>query len=147
MIRIAISLLILILSVPGALACSCMPWPPPLEALDEATAVFTGRIIDSEPTEAIRGFEYTIEVHSVWKGVSSSQVLVTTDDIAMCGLWMEVGKTYLVYSYGDAEAMWTHNCSRSRDTHLAEEDILAFGEPITVNAQDETFTQLKVRYE
>jgi len=147
MIRVALSILISILAVPSALACSCMSPPPPLEALDEATAVFIGRIVCADPTDIERGFDYTIEVHRVWKGVSASEVLVNTDDVAMCGLMMQVGDTYLVYAYGDLEALSTNNCSRSRPLQFAGEGIAELGEPILVGTEGETFTTLKLRYE
>ena len=147
MVRVALSLLLVILAVPAALACSCMPWPPPLEALDEATAVFTGRILRADPTDVPRGYCYTIEVHASWKGVATEEILVTTDDVAMCGLMMQVGKTYLVYSYGELEALSTNNCSRSRETRLAGDDLAELGDPIMVAAAGRTFTSLKSRYE
>jgi hypothetical protein len=147
MARIALLACALLLSVPEAIACSCMPWPPPLEALDEATAVFTGRIVEATPTDVERGFDYKIEVHQVWKGVSSEHVFVNTDDVAMCGLYMEVGKNYLVYAYGEPGDLWSHNCSRSREVDFAAEDIAALGDPISVASVVSTLTVLKTRYE
>ena len=147
MIRVGICL-IAVLAVPAshAMACSCAELPPPLESLKSATAVFSGRILSAKP-EGANGYAYTVEVYAVWKGPASPELIVTTSDVGMCGLWMGVGSEFLVYALGDEGALTTHNCTRSKPLQFAGADLAELGTPVAVATGALTLSVLKARYE
>ena len=144
--RLALPLILLIALPAVSWACSCTEPPPPLDALEDATAVFTGRVLAATPDGA-NGFTYTIRVHAVWKGSAEPEVEVSTSDVAMCGLWMQAETDYLVYAGGDEAALSTHVCSRSKPMAAAESDLAELGEPIAVGTTATGMTMLKARYE
>lgn len=147
MIRIAISLLVLLAtSATAARACSCVEPSPPLEAMKDATAVFSGRVVAAEPTGG-NGYDYTIRVYAVWKGPAPDLIEVSTEDVAMCGLAMGVGSEYLVYAGGEPEQLSTSNCSRSTLLEFATLDLAELGTPLTVAVSDRSMAMLKGRYE
>jgi hypothetical protein len=145
-IRLALAMIILIALPAVSWACSCIEPPPPLEALKDATAVFSGRVLTAAP-DAANGFTYTMRVHAVWKGSTKPEAEVTTSDVAMCGLWMEPGMEFLVYAGGEESSLSTHSCSRSKPLVSAEADLAELGAPIAVGSGVAGMTTLKVRYE
>lgn len=121
-----------------ALACSCVPPPPPQEALAQSEAVFSGKVV-SITTEEIPGAEGTgllrrravvLEVASAWKGVSSLQITIRTAfDSAGCGYDFVEGERYLVYTYkaAEGESLETGLCNRTKALADANEDLVALG--------------------
>ena len=147
MTRFVMSLLVLLcLSATAAHACSCTEPPPPQDALKDATAVFTGRVLTAVP-EGGNAYTYTLKVHAVWKGSAAPEAKVATSDVAMCGLWMEPGSELLVYASGAEDELSTSNCSRSKPVAVAGPDFAELGEPIAVGTTETSMTVLKARYE
>ena len=119
--------------VPGgdvALACSCVPPAPPLEALAEADAVFHGRAIrirwvDSEPF-GLAEAEVTFEVYDRWKGPEVETFTLFTEGLgAMCGYPFSIGERYIVYAFGDDGGRFGANiCSRTRPYDAGEASTL-----------------------
>jgi hypothetical protein len=121
----------LILSLAGAdavLACSCAPSPPPQEALQQASAVFTGTVVavdTSGVTSTVR-----LQVDRSWKGAKCGEVTVTTPaDSAACGFDFQVGQNYLVYADKQQGKFSVSLCSRTSLTSQAGEDLTALGPP------------------
>ena len=117
-----------------ACACSCVENPPPLAALQESDAVFTGFVLSVE--ELNRGLlrssadrvEVTFRVTEAWKGVDSDRVkLRTAAAEASCGFEFVVGMPYIVYAYETANGLSTGLCTRTTDLALAADDLAALG--------------------
>ncbi|HYE17438.1 MAG TPA: hypothetical protein VEA69_03280 [Tepidisphaeraceae bacterium] len=124
------SLIALVLHVPVAVACSCLPNPPPAEALKAAGAVFLGKVtaIDRGAGQ-FAGLTVTIEVDRTWKGPGEKTLTVNTaSDGAMCGFTFEVGKSYVVYAHAEGKALSTSICTRTAHVDAAGEDLKALGE-------------------
>lgn len=126
---------------PPAYACSCAMPPDAQTALMHADAVFAGKVLGAREVIDWREFrpfskpirkqlEVTLEVHSAWKGGSTSQVQVITDlSEASCGFEFQAGQSYLVYaSFGENNELGTHLCTRTAALAGAGEDLLALGQ-------------------
>jgi hypothetical protein len=140
---------VIVLTLPAsvALACSCMEFPPPVEAMGQADAVFTGRVLSAVPIESTNGYVYTMRVHAVWKGAAIVEVRVETDEPAMCGVWLQPGETYLVYAGEHQGMLSTGNCTRTREISFAGEDLAELGSPLAVEGMTLSVGMFKVRYE
>ena len=121
----------LIVNITFVFACSCASFGTPTEELKEATAVFSGKVIDKEILSSpikykgfINGKEYeyaTIKpvkvyfnVSKVWKGTSYKTFFVITERYGdTCGYSFEVGEDYIVYSYGNEDLLHTNICTRT----------------------------------
>ncbi|RAV11906.1 hypothetical protein [Paenibacillus contaminans] len=116
-----------------AYACSCAAPKPANERVAQYDAVFTGKVIakKEETSWALRARETNeavlLEVDSVWKGLSESQVIVRTD-LSSCQFDFQVGQSYLVYagSWG-GKPLSTHICSGSAELTAAAADLQALG--------------------
>ena len=108
-------------------ACSCAPPPPPKKALDDATAVFMGKV------KSIEGGGFAVkvkfEVETSFKGVKKKEVVVeTASNGAMCGYGFTKGEVYVVYCYGKEDALRTGLCTRTSPASRAKGDLDALGE-------------------
>ena len=118
-------------------ACSCLAPPPPLEALDGSSAVFTGRVVKSSPGFYFDRFaSVEFEVETVWKGSVTSTTFVYVWPEVACGYGrFRLGEDYLVYAYRDAfphdegdDILFVSLCSRTRPFEYAEEDLQELGD-------------------
>lgn len=120
------------ISYKPAHACSCRTPPPPLEAKERATAVFSGTVISQErvPRERDR-FEVNkinFRVQRVWKGEIGETVTITTNtSSAACGINFRNRERYLVYAFDNQNELRTNLCSRTRPISNAREDLRALG--------------------
>ena len=124
-------------------ACSCVWWPtpPPLEAFNEASAVFSGTVVSvrrsSSGVELGDGggppyWPVEIEVDVVWKGPIAATTFVYVTHSTACGYpAFEVGEDFLVYARAWHEAMIVGMCSRTRPIGSAFEDLFALGDGAT----------------
>lgn len=112
---------------PPAYSCSCAPSPDPLQALAEATAVFSGRVTDISQH---RGrLTVTFDVDQQWKGETVPSVVITTSaSTAMCGFTFELNETYLVYASESQSRLQTGQCSRTTRLNRASADLSQLGE-------------------
>jgi hypothetical protein len=111
----------------AARACSCLPPPPPGEALDNAAAVFEGRV-----TGVVlegRQQRFSFDVIQTWKGdVDAHAEITTASDSAACGRSYTTGQIYVVYAYrGPDGALADGLCTRTRERERALEDLAALG--------------------
>lgn len=127
-----LTLLVFTFMINIGLACSCILPSPAPDALNDATAVFSGSV---ESINERRFFASTAEesvevrfvVDRVWKGNISNKVTVlTAHGSASCGYEFEVGKQYLVYTHGEDE-LKVSLCSRTALLSDANDDILELG--------------------
>ena len=125
-------------------ACSCFPPPPPLEALDGADAVFTGRVVSfrtfSFEVETDNGWTlpyWSVEfaVDRVWKGPITSTTFIYVWPSATCGYgWFEQGESFLVFARHsrdpevDEDAFFAGKCSRTQRLEHAEDELQALGD-------------------
>jgi hypothetical protein len=114
-----------------ALACSCAELKEPTEALKESTAVFVGRVVEIEESQANQ-FSYgaIFEVQRAWKGIESDMpvIKVTTGTSGdTCGYGFQENEEYLVYAYGDPKELATGICSRTMTLDSAQLDLTALG--------------------
>jgi hypothetical protein len=118
------------LLVRSAAACSCAPPPPPKQALEAATAVFSGKVVEIKPgDQPFAPRQVTFTVDRSFKGIDGGRVVVTTAaDGAMCGFAFQQGKSYLVYCYGDKKSLSTNICTRTKSMETAVEDLKDLGE-------------------
>ncbi|WP_407271124.1 hypothetical protein [Radiobacillus sp. PE A8.2] len=113
-------------------ACSCAD-PNPVEAeFKRATAVFSGEVV--KITENPSSKQVLFKVTETWKGVSRSQVYITTGiGGGDCGYRFQQGNNYLVYAhpssmYGGNNGLVTIHCDGTKQLSEAEEDLVILGE-------------------
>jgi len=128
-----------------AAACSCEVPPPPAGAFAEAHAVFRGKVVEVQDTNALarwelRPFHFVVrfKVRTAWKGASGPEfTLGTGEGGGDCGKSFEPGEEYVVYAYrNDRETAehakkgpvsWpdfnTHICTRTARVRDAREDL------------------------
>ena len=118
-------------------ACSCYA-PTLSEALDRASAVFTGKVVSSG-TFSFDGFwSVEIEVDTVWKGPVTSTTFVYTTHGPSCGYpGLEVGEDFLVFAREWDGLTVVGRCSGTQPLEYAEEVLRALGEGYAPEPGDE----------
>lgn len=134
--KAAVFMLVFLIFAGSALACSCVQPPAPEEALSQASAVFSGKVIAKDIDNALGGFEQiatTLQVDQAWKGVEQAHVVLhTASNSAACGVNLEIGSEYLVYATENEGQLHTSLCSRTAPLENAQEDLDALGAGQTV---------------
>jgi hypothetical protein len=131
-------MLLALLPAGSALACSCLPSPPPQEALAQSRAVFRGiPIAQTRPDAEANAIEVGFVVSEIWKGPRDPlQGVITTDSSAACGIDFQPRTEYLVYV---GESGMSTLCSRTAPAADATADIAALGSgqpPQAATAED-----------
>lgn len=107
-------------------ACRCQPPPPPKVAMEQAMAVFAGKVVSIEPNRS-HGLTVTFEVDKAWKGVAEKKMIITTPTNS-CGHRFEKGKEYVVYASGKVGSIPDTNlCHRTKLRDQAAEDLKELG--------------------
>ena len=94
-----INLIISVINPLQAKACNCYIPDSALEAMESASAVIQGKVIDLT-TESIDNEKYyaaLIEVSRIWKGTEDSQIIVYTS-WSSCQFEFEIGQAYRSHS-------------------------------------------------
>ena len=112
-------------------ACSCLPLDPPPLALEEADAVFVGRVASLRHTESQDGWVSTadpvtveFDVSTIWKGRNSKTLRLRTNRSEVsCGYEFIEGREYLVYAHSSRVSY----CSRTRPLSTAAQDLAELG--------------------
>lgn len=134
--KIAITFFILISSIVIhsniAHACLCAELAQPDEALDQATAIFAGKVVDivyadvSEPKGAsifkLGKRQTTFHVSKVWKGQDMNMIVITSNT-SQCGYAFQKNKEYIVYAYGEENNLESSICSRTKLLKNAQKDL------------------------
>ena len=120
-------------------ACDCVESESATERLNEASAVFLGRVVDihfedwpfdidttAVPLEEPMTVEFN--VHTVWKGEVSKVTRVTTARSEPCGFPFNMFEDYLVYADGKTDSLEVRACSRTQSALAADEDLETLGE-------------------
>ncbi|MGH2628139.1 MAG: hypothetical protein ACRDHY_15985 [Anaerolineales bacterium] len=128
-VLISILLLAAVLPAAPAYACSCAPAPGALEAIAQASAAFTGRVIEVDSPAGYEPLIVRFEVETVWKGPVQAEIEIrTARDSAGCGFAFQENVSYLVYAYEEDGALFTTLCSRSAPLEGAGGDLGALGQ-------------------
>ena len=144
---------ILVLTPHSGNACSCGPPPPPLTALGQADAVFTGIVLSIVPAVDSHMLAVSFYVTGAWKGIGSRTTTVyTSASSAACGFAFQKFAVYIVYASRYVLAccglqMETHMCTRTAIASRAQEDFEALGEPTSVPFEESTWGRVKALYE
>lgn len=112
----------------AASACTCLPPKPPREALELATAVFSGKVV-SQRLDDSGDVRIRFEVERVFKSAVDPVVeLATAPSAAACGRSFSSGQSYLVYATGTPDGpLRDHACSRTQALLEAGPDLAALG--------------------
>lgn len=114
-------------------ACSCAISPDPLKAVENSSAVFTGKVLDMKKREgqiisSADPVEVTFKVDASWKGEVAKEVTVTTAlSSVSCGYEFVEGESYLVYAYSregdESDQLGVGLCSRTMRLASASADL------------------------
>jgi hypothetical protein len=122
----AAAALLIFLSPVDALSCVCIS-KPPAESLQEAGAVFSGKIV------ALRATEVVVQVEKVWKGqLPESFTLYVGSRNNTCNYRFERGEKYLIYAVehpnggGGGPALKASKCLGTKKLRHAEKDLQEF---------------------
>jgi hypothetical protein len=123
--------MMLCLGTRHSMACDCRQNPPPPQALAQAAAVFSGRVVASSYGENGELYKPVLRVMDVWKGSVHERVeLYTYWRCCLCGFALEVGRNYLVYADEAEGELWVSSCSRTTLLEEAATDLSALGKPL-----------------
>ena len=114
-------------------ACVCIPTPPPLEALEGASAVLAGTVVSIGSWSVsddgfIEILAVELDVHTVWKGPTTSTTFVYLHQRSSCMYPGFVpGEDFLVYAHTHEEALVVSHCSRTKPLERGEQDMRELG--------------------
>lgn len=122
----------------NAVACDCVSPATPRDRLDQASVVFSGKVVASKVTTTPKWTtRYRFQVIDRFKGAVASEVVLEHED-SDCAFHFEEGVSYLVYAYGK-ERLYAHICSATQKLSGAQSEIAALrtlvGNPATPAAQ------------
>jgi hypothetical protein len=125
---VVLAVLLAMVTPASARACTCLPAPPPSEALERADFVFTGEVTEvrrPENTPPGQGeIVYTFDIGQAIKGaVKSPFEVVSAASGAACGRSFARGQAYLVYARSKDGRARDNLCSRTRRLEDAGEDL------------------------
>jgi hypothetical protein len=136
-LRLLAVFILLIAAPAGALACTCAPNESVSEALEDADAVFIGRVLQVTDGSGYSPLEMTLVAERAWKGIDAARVTAWTESTpGTCGRFLEPGKRYLIYAWRDAEytmpgpghgGLWVSLCSRTVLADHAAADLAQLG--------------------
>lgn len=125
-------LVVLVCSRQNVYACKCIVPPPPIEAIEDADAVFSGTVIAKKRRHNF--IKVTFKVLCVWKGGIEEEItLYTPSQSAACGFSFERGRNYFVYANNSqsnipGNILTTNLCTRTKTLLGADEDITDLGD-------------------
>lgn len=131
-IKLCLGMVLFLLLGPGtSYACSCLAPQPVTEAVAQASAVFSGKVIRIKQVkrenrqDELGDLEVFLAVKGSWKGELPKVVRVfTSSSSAACGYGFKKGNTYLVYARAGAQGeLATNICTRTKRLKDAREDM------------------------
>ncbi|MEO6568195.1 MAG: hypothetical protein ABIO94_05485 [Opitutaceae bacterium] len=116
--RLIAAVLIYVVTVQAALACSCL-FTPPAERRQQSSLVFIGRVVAIREQGESRWYDF--EITEVFKGPTAAKTVVkSSGDSAMCGASFKNGVIYLVYADGATDQLSTNLCKGNREVASAD---------------------------
>jgi hypothetical protein len=133
----------LIFIFPQALACCPPSKNSPKEELEQASFVFSGKVVNVDPSywfRINREFPFihitvwetymVFAVKEVWKGEVTSEIRIKSE-LSSVSFNFEVGKEYLVYAGGnDLGSISTNTCTRTARLIGASKDLAVLGKGV-----------------
>ncbi|MGR5987739.1 MULTISPECIES: cobalamin biosynthesis protein CbiN [Bacillus] len=118
---------ILIIFSDKSYACDCINVSVE-DAFQKNDVVFEGKVIEVGRKEGV-GIEVLFEVKEIWKGATSSQIIIYTNG-GDCVFHFVEGGEYLVYSSqrGSEKQLHTNSCSRTKRLDEAGADKVALSQ-------------------
>jgi len=122
---VGVSLALLIgVAATAAVACDCVSPATPKDRLDQASVVFSGKVVASKVSTAPKWTTlYRFQVIDRFKGAVQSEIVLEHED-SDCAFHFEDGGSYLVYAYGK-ERLYAHSCSATQRLSGAQSEIEA----------------------
>ncbi|MGW5955405.1 cobalamin biosynthesis protein CbiN [Bacillus mycoides] len=100
-------------------ACDCINVSPE-DAFQKNDVVFEGKVLEVQE-KGEGGIKTLFEVKKIWKGTSSSQIIIYTSSSSSCAFRFAEGGEYLVFSsYRGAGKLETSMCSGTKRLDEAE---------------------------
>ncbi len=102
-------------------ACSC-DLPLPVKSLEKqikesykkSAAIFSGKVIEVIKIPNAYFVKVKFKSEKIYKGEMLNEIIVSTGlGNGDCGYRFEVGKSYLIYAYGDSDNLLTNICQRT----------------------------------
>ncbi len=111
-----------------AYACDCNVPASAKEGLEEADAVFTGKIqaLKKVILEGTIYNKYLVETTRVWKGVQESSLVIYTP-ITSCEMSFIIGEEYLIYAERQTDSWHVSNCGRTSELANRLKDLADLG--------------------
>ena len=130
----------LIFLAPQALACFCFPINSPKKELEQASFVFSGKVVNTDASYWLRiNHEFpfihfivwdtylVFSVKEVWKGAVTPEIRIMYS-LKSCSFRFKEGEEYIVYAGGnDLGGISTGICSRTARLIDANEDLTQLG--------------------
>lgn len=131
---------------PAPAAASCAGPPPSVQqALNDAAAVFTGKVVSIRKSIPLSfsasGSQVEFEVDRTWKGVTGNMVVLTSYSTSVDYTFQE-GQSYLVYAHrgdpaGNGSTLNANICGRTGLLADAAADIRDLGPGVAVSSAGE----------
>ncbi|MBE7121760.1 cobalamin biosynthesis protein CbiN [Bacillus cereus] len=111
---------ILIVFPDKSYACDCMKKSPE-DAFQKNDVVFEGKVLEVQEKDG-GGIKTLFEVKKIWKGTSSSQIIIYTSSSSSCAFRFAEGGEYIVFSShrGEEKLLETSICSGTKRLDEAE---------------------------
>ncbi|WP_305927343.1 cobalamin biosynthesis protein CbiN [Bacillus mycoides] len=106
-------------------ACDCINVSPE-DAFQKNDVVFEGKVLEVQE-KGEGGIKTLFEVKKIWKGTSSSQIIIYTSSSSSCAFRFAEGGEYLVFSShrGEVKLLETSSCSGTKRLDEAEIEKMA----------------------
>jgi hypothetical protein len=122
----------LLVGVPQARACSCVPPPTPCDALQSGAVIFVGTPTAATPGRStVAGqlirFHFSVD-DRIAGDVAGAVDVETPPDGAACGVEFRVGAKYLVYAEKTPDGLVTSFCTRTAPLAFRQDDLTLFKE-------------------
>jgi len=131
-----------------ASACSCVPPSPVNDSLQQADAVFLGRVTDIDrpllKQNSLESVRVRFAPDEYWK-LASPQARIdvyTGQGGGDCGFTFTPDETYLVYANESAGRLTTSICSRTALAATAQTDLDTLGEGADIDSQQSAFVDV-----
>ncbi len=103
-----------------ASACSCVSTPTPCQAFATSPIVFIGDVLSVEETDG--NFHMRLRVVRALKGIKEATADLWSDAHTSCGVRLQEGKRYVVYTSSAGGRMSIHACGYGREITPGEPD-------------------------
>jgi hypothetical protein len=131
-------------------ACTCVGWVPLEVEVENAQAIFTATVLDTQRTGLGREWywQMTVQPDRYWKGfVTSPMEIYTAENDALCGRLVMPGEEYLFFVYGNPGSYSLNSCSWwTGPVEIRESAIVRLGPPTPVQVSASTWGKIKSFY-